>query len=122
MYLTATVRHEVLEDLRNRKQYASGHVEDYRTRLKEAMSHCGNVHSEDGNITLYVYRLSDTIRMVFALLPGSVHRTALRFESIVHVGKSEDDSYRARVRHLTKSRVLAQSSTAASRPMHRPHI
>lgn len=53
-YATASAMCEGLEDLRNVKQKPDENEDQYRKRLNEAIFRCGNVHSEDKKITVYV--------------------------------------------------------------------
>ena len=99
-YATAFAMREVLADLRNIKQNANESEESYRKRLNEAIFRCGNVHTEDEKMTLYVDGLSETIRMVVARYRETIHRRDLTFEELCHYAKSEDDAYRARFKHV----------------------
>lgn len=59
-------------------------------------------------MTVHVDGLSDTLLMVITRFQESIHSRDLTFESLTHFAKPEDEAYRVRVRHFTKSRVLAQ--------------
>ena len=100
-YATASAMRKFLEDLRNIRQGEDEVEEAYRKRLNECVFRCGNVHSEDEKMTLYVDGLSDTIRMIVARYRESVHRRDLTFESLCHFAKSEDEAYRARLKRPT---------------------
>lgn len=100
MYATASAISEVLEDFRKVKQKKKEKEENYRKRLNETLLRCGNIHSEDGNITIYIDELSQTINVVVDQHRQSVHRRDLTFERLCHFTKSKDKTNRARPCHI----------------------
>lgn len=92
-YMTSSAMRIVLEELHNIRRGERKFEDDYWKRLKEEVFRCGNVHREDGKITIYVDGLSDTIRTAVARYGKSVHRREMNFESLAHFAKSEDEAY-----------------------------
>lgn len=65
---------EALEKLRNVKEKANKDEDQYRKQLNKAMLKCGNVHSKDEKIILYLDGISTTNNMVVAHHRETFHR------------------------------------------------
>ena len=104
-YATPTAMREALETLRDVRQENTETEEDYRKRLNVAIHRCGNVHSEDEKMTLYVDGLAPTIRTVVARHRESVNRREMTFEGLAHFARSEDEVVRARAQLSSSTQI-----------------
>lgn len=114
---------EVFEDLPYIPEGAVTIEEGYRKTLNYAVFRCDKVHSEYENITIYIDRLSDMIRMVFARFLESVLRGEMTFKTIEHFAKPQNEAYSALALHLSQVRVLLSETgtTNGSVPSRQRH-
>lgn len=119
-YATSYAMREDLEYLRNIRKGANEVEEEDRKRLNDAVFRWRNVQCNDEKMTLYVHRLSDTIRMVAARYLESVHRRDMKFENLTYFAKTDDEAYGAGVRHLTQSRGITSAPNPSSNALPRP--
>lgn len=110
---------EVLEDLCSIRRGETEVEDAYQKRLNQAELRCGNVHSEDEKIALYINGLSNTIRTEVARYRESAHRRELTFKSLAQFTRSEDEAYRAQLRQIARSQLLQNAASTATRPLHR---
>lgn len=93
---------KLLEYLLKFNQKADEKEDKYRKRLNEDTLRCGNVQSENDNITLYVDGLSPKINMVVTHHRQSVHRrylTSKVYETLLSCKKA----YCVRLCHITSN-------------------
>ena len=122
-YATAATMREALENLRQTQQNPDELEQEYRKRLSNAIFRCGNVHSEDEKMMLYVDGLSDTIRMPVARFRESIPRKELTFEDLCQFANAEDTTNRARMAQLkpiTQPRVGLERTVPRSIPRPQP--
>lgn len=109
MYETASAMREMLEDLCKFKQKADKTEDEYRKRLNGAIVRCGNFHSEDEKIILYLDGLSTTINIKVSHHLENIHLSELTFESFRHLAETQDEAYCTRLHNPWADRTINET-------------
>lgn len=95
---------EVLEDLPDERENADEVEQGYRKRLNNAVLRFGNIHNEDGRITIYLDGLCHTILMgLICYREKVVNRPDLTFKRLFHYAETGDGTYLTRFKYTNVS-------------------
>ncbi|CAN8062282.1 unnamed protein product [Agarophyton chilense] len=93
-YATSNAIHQAILDLRDVTQKPEEGKAEYSSRLNKASVRCGNVHSTEDKITLYIDGLDPSIKSLVARYREKHGRVS--FLELVQFAKAEGDAARAR--------------------------
>lgn len=111
-YATSNRIQEAILRMRDTRQQPQEDEETYSTRLNNAVRRCGNVHSSEERMTMFVDGLLPSIRSLVARHRESHRRSS--YIELVHFARAEGDAHRARVSTGRKPDILVRDNKAPS--------